>query len=75
MSRRKNNRGSYPAHPTSPVISDQHLKCGGLTVREYMATHLMAGLLSDPEGLKYDLVADRAVGLTDALLAALEAGA
>lgn len=61
-------RGQQPAHPTCEE------QCDGLTVREYMATHMLAGLLSTSlDGWSIQDATECAVRYTDALLAALAA--
>lgn len=60
--------GNEPITPL-PELSHGY----GLTKREFMATHIMAGMLADPNvGGTADQISTRAVALTDALLVALE---
>ncbi len=62
--------GNRPAFPNNPSST------GGMTKREYMATHLLSGMLADP-AMKFktdedfSLAACGAVSLADALLVEL----
>lgn len=60
---------AFPCAITSDTIGGAH----GLTKREYIATQLMAGLLSsDPLAGHWELDAHSAVDAADALLEALK---
>ena len=52
-----------PAHPAG--------KHGGLTVRDYMATHICAGLAANSNGEGWTYIANDAVIIADQLLHAL----
>lgn len=47
---------------------DQAFMENGLTKREYMATHILTGLLANADNTNYELHASRAVKAADALI-------